>query len=319
MQHIIQRLGLGLLIGVLVAGCRQDIPKSDSEYNIDVKQRSSASDFFDGYSYVKLETNDDVLLADIKGIRVTDSVISVLSRAQVFNFDHEGRHVGTIDRKGQGPQEYADINDFRIYDNQVMVLASRNNKIFVYDFDGNYVREIPLDNSYLSFEIYKDGLICLAAGNMGYKGFNFVFINSDDGSVISEFDKFNSPEGFNLKDVHNIFLGRESAGELIVSHPFDMTIYRLTETEMSPAFTMSFNTENQLSAKYLEKSFMDLADATNNMPVVRYFTAYYRGKDFEIIAYPLFGSHGLLTNMVKIENGKTNEVKNIKILSFTET
>ena len=208
MERIIQGLVLCLIIGTLASGCRQNIPKSESDYNIDVKQRSSASDFFDSYSYVKLETKDDVLLADIKGLRVTDSVICVLSSGQIISFDHKGRHVGTIDRKGQGPREYVDINDYRIYDNQVMVLASRNKKIFVYDFDGNYDREIPLDNSYQSFEIYNDSLICLAAGNMGKKGFNFVFINSDDGSVISEFDKFDRPEGFNLKDVHNIFLGR---------------------------------------------------------------------------------------------------------------
>lgn len=303
MKRFIYGFGLVLLIGTLATGCRQDRVASESDYNIDVNQRSAVSDFFDGYSYVKLATNDDALLADIKGVRVTDSVISVLSRGQILSFDHEGHHVGTIDRKGQGPQEYADINDYRIYNNQVMVLAGRNNKLFVYDFEGNYVREIPLDNSYLSFEIYNDSLICLASGNMGDKGFNFVFINPDDGSVISEFDKFDNPEGFNMKDVHNIFLGHGSDGELLVSHPFDMTIYRLTESEMSPAFTMSFNTDNQLPAKYLEKSFMDLSDATNNMPVVRFFTAYYKGKDFEIIAYPLFGGYGLLTNMVKIENG----------------
>lgn len=305
MKHLIYCVWFALLTVTLSSGCKkQAIAESSSDYNIDVKQRSPASEFFDSYSYVRLETNDDALLADVKGIRVTDSIICVLSRGQIHSFDHAGRHIGTVDRKGQGPQEYADISDFRLQGNNIMVLAGRNNKIFEYDSEGNYVREIPLDNSYQSFEIYNDSLICLASGNMGDRGFNFVFINATDGSVISEFDKFDSREGFNLTGVHNIFLGRGSDGELLVSHPFDMTIYRLTESEMTPAFTLSFNTDDQLPAKYLEKSFMELSDATNNMPVVRYMTAYYKGKDFDIIAYPLFGDHGLLTDMVKIGNGR---------------
>ncbi|KXU51105.1 hypothetical protein HMPREF2533_00135 [Bacteroides fragilis] len=101
-----------------------------------------------GVEYVKLETQDSILVGDIKQLKRTEKFVFIYSRNQnhVMMFDTSGRFIRKIGRVGQGPGEVTNINFFTVSDSLVFIYPfSRNGSLTVYDMRDNiFVKEIPL-------------------------------------------------------------------------------------------------------------------------------------------------------------------------------
>src|SRR5690606_42125811 len=86
---------------------------------------------------------------------------------QIFVYTTEGKYVGCIGAKGEGPEEYAAIDNFQIdeYGN-VWVWSLSERKILVYDKFG-YVK-FSLDAYYLSSDLHmtEDLLIKVYTANL---------------------------------------------------------------------------------------------------------------------------------------------------------
>ena len=106
------------------------------------------SDIVKGVEYVKLETQDSILVGDIKQPKRTEKFVFIYSRNQnhVMMFDTSGRFIRKIGRVGQGPREVTNINFFTVSDSLVFIYPfSRNGSLTVYDMRDNiFVKEIPL-------------------------------------------------------------------------------------------------------------------------------------------------------------------------------
>lgn len=94
--------------------------------------------------YIPLETTDESLLQTPNSWAVSEdtTVIFDVLQHSIFVFDGKGKHIRTIDRFGQGPEEYytavhidADFSKGEIY-------VNAHPKIVVYDFNGAYKRTI---------------------------------------------------------------------------------------------------------------------------------------------------------------------------------
>ena len=94
--------------------------------------------------YIPLETTDESLLQTPNSWAVSEDTIVIFDVLQhsIFVFDGKGKHIRTIDRFGQGPEEYytalhveADFSKGEIY-------VNAHPKIVVYDFNGAYKRTI---------------------------------------------------------------------------------------------------------------------------------------------------------------------------------
>ena len=94
--------------------------------------------------YIPLETTDESLLQTPNSWAVSEDTIVIFDVLQhsIFVFDGKGKHIRTIDRFGQGPEEYytalhveADFGKGEIY-------VNAHPKIVVYDFNGAYKRTI---------------------------------------------------------------------------------------------------------------------------------------------------------------------------------
>lgn len=106
------------------------------------------SDIVKDVEYVKLETQDSILVGDIKQPKRTEKFVFIYSRNQnhVMMFDTSGKFIRKIGRVGQGPGEIANIDFFTVSDNLVFIYPfSRNGSLTVYDMrDNGFVKEIPL-------------------------------------------------------------------------------------------------------------------------------------------------------------------------------
>ena len=106
------------------------------------------SDIVKDVEYVKLETQDNILVGDIKQLKRTKKFVFIYSRNQrhVMMFDTSGKFIRKIGHVGQGPGEIANIHCFTVSDSLVFIYPfSRNGSLTVYDMrDNSFVKEFSL-------------------------------------------------------------------------------------------------------------------------------------------------------------------------------
>lgn len=141
---------LSLFLSVFLWGCTftstnkylANLPVIDVEKEYPIK-RIDIHEIAD-VKYIPLETTNESLLQTPTSWVVSDDTIVIFDILQhmIFLFDGQGKHIRTINRFGQGPEEYytalhveADFSKGEIYVNAPP-------KIIIYDFNGTYKRTI---------------------------------------------------------------------------------------------------------------------------------------------------------------------------------
>jgi len=142
----------------------------------------------------------DTGLADIGSFGV-DSEGNIYFASQrggdntILKFDRKGRYIASFGRKGQGPGEIQRINALFITDrNEVAVTNEGNNRLTIFDADGQLLREVPMIPGLLA-------VIPLANGNY----FLWDRVPSERPGVLLEFPM--TLAGPDLKTIKNLDTG----------------------------------------------------------------------------------------------------------------
>ena len=158
-----------------------------------------AQDFMD-VEYVPLETTDDYLTqGDVQAIGNQYIVVkNWVNDGDIFLFDRKsGKAVKKINRKGQGGEEYPYINNILLDEKrgELLVNSSVTNKIYVYDFDGNFLRSFPTPNEASFMELFDyddenligyDTSSFVEEGKQPSKSYYHVIFSKKDGSITRE-------------------------------------------------------------------------------------------------------------------------------------
>lgn len=115
--------------------------------------------------YVALETTDEFLTQGLVQDVGKEYILATNRNndGDIFIFDRKtGKGVRKINRRGQGAEEYARINEIILDENNGEIFVkSPGNKILVYDLYGKFKRCLSLDREVSSiFDYDKDNLIC---------------------------------------------------------------------------------------------------------------------------------------------------------------
>lgn len=156
-------------------------------------QDVSIFDIFRNIEIIPLDTQGEALLRSIAKLRYADGKYFIYDGHQpaIFIFDEKGDFVGKIQQQGMGPEEYYDISDFDLdtINRKVTLLCAADNRMFDFNFEGQFIRQYPLPMltkaSYMSF----------------------VYLNSDT-IAFWTFDETNRLKFYSLKDdklVHETF------------------------------------------------------------------------------------------------------------------
>ena len=141
---------------VLVSSCRRSstINTPNGEYKmIDCQEinggKFKLSSIASSFSVIPLETNDSCLIGGISKLEFYDGKIFVLDKmhsARLYVFDTQGEYKFAIGKRGSGPNEYMQINDFSIdkEKNLIYVLCDKK-KLFTYSLSGQPLGTITLD------------------------------------------------------------------------------------------------------------------------------------------------------------------------------
>ena len=175
---------------------------------------------FASQQIIPLETADDILMGDIKSIKIYDDTYFILdSRNVIFRFDKDGRFLSRIARQGRGRGEYLDIRSIDVFGDEVYVLSSFEKKILTYSFDGEFLSEINLDEQYFDMAV-EDSYILLFSNNCNNSLKNYVKI-SRNGEILDSWDDFSQNTSFILSGK---FLNRQGSS-IFYFKTFDYRIF----------------------------------------------------------------------------------------------
>lgn len=150
--------------------------------------------FTEKYSVTPLETKADCLIGQIDKIKKMNRHYYILSSngQSIFHFNEQGKFVSSLNKMGQGPEEYHHIEDFDVYeiDGQMEVWVSDNTSLKVYDAsDFTFKYKIAYPFIIHKFRRLESSHILLITG----QNENILTLTDKDGNIISEYLKKEIP------------------------------------------------------------------------------------------------------------------------------
>lgn len=314
-------LMLSLACGAFLTSCKNDAQELETaviDVKVDVETSALTSDFFSGWDYVALETNDSCLIHSVRRYEFNDSLIVIQSGCEILTFDRKGKFKSVFNRQGQGPEEYVHLDAFRLCNGLIYILDCDVRAISVYKTGGDFVRKIKLDSSYIDFFMVDEDEIVLASGC--YNSTKYAFAWADgNGEVKSRAGHYSQVHTVIMWD-YTPFAGKRG-DNLVVNAPFILTSFELGEFELDPIANYTFNTPKQLPELTLETVDINkMVDITKNQQLVRQL-GHYCIKDS--IAFQSFGlfelsSGGYGANLVKYDARTGAQIAQIR-LGVTES
>lgn len=143
--------------------------------------------FTHNFAVTRLETTPDCIIGMIDKIKKFKNEYYIASSTKsVFRFNGDGKFVMSLDKMGQGPEEYIRVEDFDVYEinGKVEIWISDNESLKVYDADnGVFIREMNFPFVIHKFKRMKNGHILLVTGQKDHS----LTLTDERGEVISEY------------------------------------------------------------------------------------------------------------------------------------
>lgn len=133
---------------VLLISCEQNKRTSADGIIVEVNSTQSKalhlSDFIESVQYVTLESSSESILRRISRLFVLDDRFLVVGGHEIKAFDHDGKYLYKISKRGRGAGEYLGLNNV-MYDarnNHIIVYDSYSRKLSFYTITGEFIRGI---------------------------------------------------------------------------------------------------------------------------------------------------------------------------------
>ena len=197
-----------------------------------------ASSIFDSIAYVCLPFTDSTVIGSIEKLEIFDSHYYFWDRIgkKIWCYDFNGDYVFQLDKRGQGPGEYIQINDFNIdrERQQIQILDRGSRKILCYDMaDGRYIKDVKIDVAAWHFAVLQNGFLLYTRGVDIFMGkdehlYGYNVFVTDSLGILQEERYFPYDEiadnlvGYNTFENHN--------QQILFSYSRNDTIYEFDNT-----------------------------------------------------------------------------------------
>jgi len=229
-----------LLVVICFSMCKQK-PQSNDIIFVDMDQPEKASlfDYFSSIELIPLETSQDVLIAAISKIIFLDGKYYTHDPLQsiIHVFDHTGKFIFKIDKKGKGPGEYSHIEDFIInpFSNNFELLEAYGS-VHLYDLSGVYIESKRV--TYPDFGAVHKIAVVDRNTHVFFAMFEpkkIVYFNLDEKKLLNE----------EFEEDRNItrLAGRlfyQYHGDCYFSRPIHPIVYKIGSNQLEPAFQFDF-------------------------------------------------------------------------------
>ena len=139
-------------------------------------------------SFIALETTINSFVPDVWGLAIDSDNIFVLSASSgVFRFNRDGKFMGKISAKGNGPQEYTMIMSMALdSEKRHVYLYNMDGKLLVFDYDGLFVNSYMLEKHMFSKMLITNNTSYISAFNFnGTKSPALYAYSLDENKVLT--------------------------------------------------------------------------------------------------------------------------------------
>lgn len=211
------------------------IPLTD---NISNKSVIGLKEITNKIEYVKLEFSPESIVGRIVLLSATERYFFVYDMRGVYQFSRQGKFVRKIGKQGRGPGEYVDIKEMTADEGsqRFYILCNFVKQILVYDFDGNYLYQIPLKDDFINcLDIIDKDMIALQTGQISKTVLTSSIINNKGASVFKFTNRlYHSTNDISfMKEPIITYLYNNN---LFLKDGINDTVYKVTSLRFIPYF-----------------------------------------------------------------------------------
>lgn len=164
-------------------------PLTTVSVDFDLNESQSVDNYIDTMFLIPLETTDEALLGSSVNLEVHDSLIYAHTSQSSFIviYNMYGKLKKVFDRKGEGPGEYLDIENFFVKDDGLYVYCRGQRKIKQYDFNDSLVKEVDLSAYPHCSQVilYQDQYLCYNENPS--HNYSSIYIVNKEGELIGNY------------------------------------------------------------------------------------------------------------------------------------
>lgn len=200
------------------------------------------SDFAEEVKMIPLEFTDKSILGEIKKVVMSNKFIFVMERTNkegIYTFDHTGKFLYRIGSRGQGPEEFVDLFDFSINeeDELIYLFDQPRTRILVFTFDNKFIKDIPM-NYYASRFEYQNGLFYLYKEHASYgTPLYSLVIKDQNGDLVDKYYPMaKDAEAMYIHDC--IFRKRENG--ILFAQDLNDSVFVLSGSKLNPRYYIDY-------------------------------------------------------------------------------
>jgi len=237
---------LSIVFSLFLCGCTQKQSESNESSGMETilitdfeTYNGRFSEFAEAVEMIPLEFTDESILGGIRKVVLSEDFIFVMERfnsAGIYTFDRSGKFLYRIGSRGQGPEECADVDDFSINekDRLIYIYDSVRKKVFVFSFDNEFIKTIPMDYSATNME-YQDGLFYLYREDARYGVPLYSLVIKDiNGDLVEKYYPMSD-----LPKSHDcVFCKREN--DILFAQDMNDSVFVLSGGKLSPLYYIDY-------------------------------------------------------------------------------
>jgi hypothetical protein len=206
------------------------------------------SEIFETVEYIALESPDEHLIGEIDQLLIYKERLYILDQRHtqsVFCFTKEGKFLYELNKKGQGPGEYTNIDNISIDHDSEHLLIFFNQKILEYDLEGKYIKTHFVDLWANDFAYIRDNCIAFFgeyASNNKYEKDNKTpnLLITKDYQVRYTDVFFPSQRNFSALTSNINHFSSDCNGQLSFLEAYNDTVYYLLPDTIKNAYYIDF-------------------------------------------------------------------------------
>lgn len=249
MKNNILRVTLVAVFALSLCSCHKTVMRS--EYSFSSVEKAKMSDIVRDYSVVCLETVVDNLILDPTVVEFSADRIFILDRfspsKSLYVFRKDGKYVGKVGSKGEGPGEYIMPHSFVVNEKhgRIFLRDMAANKVLAYNLETlEFVEDYPLPFYATCFEkLGDDCFIWYVNAGLQNQGDFLKHLQITDTKctpLFSAVEQLAFPERgiYNVRSYFSV-LGEET----YFHHPFMGDYFRcaVEDSVLQPAFSLCFS------------------------------------------------------------------------------
>lgn len=247
-----------LLFGFSIISCTGKVEKSEmlpveTVLNVSDAQRKEFryTELFDSIRIIPLDTVGDFLLSDAVNVQFEQGRIFVRDRGnRIFIFDESGKGLAKIDKKGQGANEYLQIEGFDISaSDSTICLYVYPSRLMYWDFNGNWVKETKVPFGGEDMALLGDDKAVIFVDNerttQEKRMPQLEVLDLVDGTSEGYFPGYSFYAGGNVTVYQQRrFFTRTPSGECLFVHPLSNDILSVSGSEVKVKYRLDFGAQN---------------------------------------------------------------------------